>query len=163
MPTKRRIVVATRDSSVRWNVNERPPSDHFGIVEFDENTSVVSTAPVDLVSFRVPRDLDRKQALGATFRSHIGQNAPLLCCAGRYVYVLFRQLLNAVRKMIIVPFDARELREKLNEPDLGFYSILDNRVAAPRKSFPGVLTIPSLQKNRACSRWRTPRSRMASV
>ena len=65
-------------------------------------------------------DLERKQALCATFQSNIGENAPLLCCAGRYVYVLYRQLLNAVRKMIIMPFDARGLREKLNGPELGF-------------------------------------------
>ncbi len=120
MSTNRRIVVATLDGSVRWIVNECPPSDHFDIAEFDEKTSVVSTAPVDLVIFRVPRDLERKQALCATFQSHIGENAPLLCCAGRYVYVFYRQLLNAVRKMIIMPSDARELREMLNEPDLGF-------------------------------------------
>lgn len=98
MSTKRRIVVATRDSSVRWNVNERPPSDHFGIVEFDKNTSVASAAPVGRMIFRTPRDLERKQTLCATFRSHIGENAPLLCCAGRYVYLLFRLLLNAAQK-----------------------------------------------------------------
>jgi hypothetical protein len=45
----------------------------------------------------------------------------LLYCAGRYVYPLIRQLLgNAVQSMIIMPFEARELRQKLDELDLGF-------------------------------------------
>ena len=121
MSTKRRIVVASLDTSVRSIVNECLPSDHFDIAEVDENTSVASAAHVDLVIFCAPKDLGQTQALCATLRSHVSQSAPLLCCAGRYVYPLIRQLLgNAIQSMIMMPFDARELRQKLDELDLGF-------------------------------------------
>ena len=121
MSTKRRIVVAALDTSVRSIVNECLPSDHFDIAEFDDNASLASAACVDLVIFCAPKDLEQTQTLCATLRSHIGESAPVLCCAGRYVYPLIRQLLrNAVQSMIIMPFDARELRQKLDELDLGF-------------------------------------------
>ncbi len=120
MSTKRRIVVAGLDTPVRPIVNECLPSDHFDIAEFDENAGLASTALVDLVIFCAPKDLEQTQALCATLRSRIGESAPLTCCAGRYVYPLIRQLLNAVQSMIIMPFDARELRQKLDELDLGF-------------------------------------------
>jgi hypothetical protein len=111
MSTKRRIVVAGLDTPVRSIANECLPPDHFDIAEFDENASLASTARVDLVIFCALKDLEQTQALCATFRSRIGASAPLLCCAGRYVYRLIRQLLgNAVQSMIIMPFDARELR-----------------------------------------------------
>ncbi len=71
--------------------------------------------------FCAPKDLERTQELCATLRSHVSQSAPLLRCAGRYVYPLIKQLLgNAVQSMIVMPFDARELRQKLDELDLGF-------------------------------------------
>ncbi len=121
MSTKRRIVVAVPDTHVRSIVNECLPSDHFDIAESNENASVASTAHVDLVIFCAPEDLERTQALCATLRPRIGESAPLLCCAGRYVYPLIRQLLgNAVQSMIMMPFDTRELRQKLDELDLGF-------------------------------------------
>ncbi len=120
MSTRRRIVVAGLDTPVRSIVNECLPSDHFDIAEFDENVSVASAAHVDLVIFRAPKDLEQTQALCATLRSHIGASAPLLCCAGPYVYPLIRQLIgNTVQSMINMPFDARELRQKLDELDLG--------------------------------------------
>ena len=98
MSTKRRIVVAGLDTSIRWIVNACLPSDHFDIAEFDGNANVASTTHVDLVIFCVPKDLEQTQALCATLRSRIGASAPLLCCAGRYVYPLIRQLLgNAVQ------------------------------------------------------------------
>lgn len=96
------------------------PADHFDIAEFDENASVASTAQVDLVIFCAPKDLEQTQALCATLGSRIGASAPLLCCAGRYVYPLRQLPGNAVQSMIIMPFDARELRQKLDELDLGF-------------------------------------------
>ncbi len=121
MSTKRRIVVAGLDTPVRWIVNGCLPPDHFDIAEFDENASVASVTPVDLVIFCAPKDLEQTQALCATLRSHVSHSAPLLCCAGRYVYPLIRQHLgNAVQSMIMMPFDARELRQKLDELDLGF-------------------------------------------
>ncbi len=121
MSTKRRIVVAGLDTPVRSIVNACLPSDHFDIAGLDENTSVASADHVDLVIFCAPKDLEQTQALCATLRSRIGESAPLLCCAGRYVYPLIKQLLgNAVQSMIIMPFDARELRQKLDELDLGF-------------------------------------------
>ncbi len=67
-------------------MNECLPSDHFDIAEFDENASVASAAPVARVLFCAPKDLEQTQALCATLRSHVSQSAPLLCCAGRYVY-----------------------------------------------------------------------------
>ncbi len=121
MSIKRRIVVAGLDTPVRSMVNECLPSDHFDIAEFDETASASSTDHVDLVIFCAPKNLEQTQVLCATLRSHVSQSAPLLCCAGRYVYPLIRQLLgNAVQSMIIMPFDARELRQKLDELDLGF-------------------------------------------
>ena len=85
MSTKRRIVVAGLETSVRSMVNECLPSDHFDIAEFDGNTSVASAPRVDLVIFGAPKNLEQTQALCATLRSHVSQSAPLLCCAGRYV------------------------------------------------------------------------------
>ncbi len=121
MSTKRRIVIADLDASVRSIVNECLPSDHFDIAEFDENTSVPSTVHVDLAIFCAPKDSEQTQALCAMLRSRIGESARLLCCAGRYVYPLIRPLLgNAIQSMIITPFNARELRQKLDELDLGF-------------------------------------------
>ncbi len=121
MSAKRRIVVADLDTSVRSIVNECLPSDHFDIAEFDENASSVSTTRVDLVIFCAPKDLEQTQALCATLGSHVSQSAPLLCCAGRYVYPLIKHLLgNSLQSMIMRPFDARELRQKLDELDLGF-------------------------------------------
>lgn len=55
MSIKRLIVAAGLDSSVRSIVDERPPSDHFGISKFDENISVASAAAVERVIFRAPR------------------------------------------------------------------------------------------------------------
>ncbi len=67
------------------------------------------------------KNLEQTQALCAKLRSHVRQSAPLLCCAGRYVYPLIKHLLgNTVQSMIMMPFDARELRQKLDELDLGF-------------------------------------------
>ena len=121
MSTKRRIVVAGLDTRVRSIVNECLPSDHFDIAEFDDNASVASMAQVDLVIFCAPKDLERTQELCATLRSHVSQSAPLLRCAGPYDYPLIRQLLgNALQSMIIMPFDVREFRQKLDELDLGF-------------------------------------------
>lgn len=121
MSTKRRIVVAGLDTSVRSIVNECLPSDHFDIAELDENASVASVDHVDLVIFYATKDLEQTQALCSSLRSRIGASAPLLCCAGRDAYALIRQLLgSAVQSMIIIPFDARELRQKLDELDLGF-------------------------------------------
>ena len=120
MSTKRRIVVVGLDTPVRSIVHECLPSDHFDIVGFDENASVASTARADLVIFCAPKDLEQSQSLCATLRSHVSQGAPLLCCGGRHVYPLIRQPLgNAVQSMIMTPFDARELRQKLDELDLG--------------------------------------------
>ncbi len=121
MSTKRRIIVADLDTPIRSIVNECLPSDHFDIAEFDENASVASAARVDLVICCAPKDLVQTEALCATLRSGIGESAPLLCCAGRYVYPLIKHLLgNTVQSMIMMPFDARELRQKLDELDLGF-------------------------------------------
>ena len=121
MSTKRRIVVAGLDTSLRSIVNECLPSDHFDIAEFDENASVASATHVDLVISCAPKNLEQTQALCAKLRSHVSQSAPLLCCAGRYVYPLIKHLLgNTVQSMIMMPFDARELRQKLDELDLGF-------------------------------------------
>ena len=85
MSTKRRIVVGDLDAPIRAIVNERLPSDHFDIAEFDENASAASTARADLVIFCAPKDLEQTQALCAALRSHVSQSAPLFCCAGRYV------------------------------------------------------------------------------
>ncbi len=121
MSTKRRIVVAGLDAPISSIVNECLPSDHFDIAEFDETASVASTAHVDLVIFYAPKDLEQTQALCATLRSRVSRSAPLLCCADRYVYPLIGHLIgNAVQSMIMMPFDARELRQKLDELDLGF-------------------------------------------
>ncbi len=121
MSTKRRIVVADLDAPVRWIVNGCLPSDHFDIAEFDENASVASAAHVDLVIFRTPKDLVQIQALRAALRSPIGVSASLLRRSGLYVYPLIKHLLgNAVQSMIMMPFDVRELRQKLDELDLGF-------------------------------------------
>ncbi len=121
MSTKRSIVVFALTTPVRSILNECLPPDHFDIAEFDENASAASTAHVDLVIFCAPKDLEQTQAFCATLRSHIGASAPLLCFAGLYVYPLIRQRLgNTVQSMIIMPFDARELRQKLDELDLGF-------------------------------------------
>ena len=121
MGTKRRIVVSGLDTPVRSMVNECLPSDHFDIEELDEDAGAASTSHADLVIFCAPKDLEQTQALCATLRSRVGANAPLLCCAGRYVYTVIRALLgNVVQSMIIMPFDARELRQKLDELDLGF-------------------------------------------
>ncbi len=121
MSTRRRIVVAGLDAPIRSVVNECLPPDHFDIAEFDKNASAASTAGADLVIFCAPKDPEQSQALCATLRSRSGESVPLLCCAGRHVYPLIRQLLgNAVQGMIIMPFHARELRQKLDELDLGF-------------------------------------------
>ncbi|MGB2986596.1 MAG: hypothetical protein WBE26_12025 [Phycisphaerae bacterium] len=115
------IAVVGLDTPVRSIVNECLPFDHSDIAEFDGNASLASTAHVDLLIFCTPKDLEQTQALCATLRSHVSQSAPLLCRAGRYVYPLIGQLLvNAVQSMIMMPFDARELRQKLDELDLGF-------------------------------------------
>ncbi len=98
MSIKRPIVAAGLDRLVRSMANECPPSDRFGIAEFDGNTSVASAAAVERVIFRAPRDLERTQTLCATSRSDIGEKAPLLCSAGRNVFLLFLQLLNAVHE-----------------------------------------------------------------
>ncbi len=79
MSTKRRIVVAGLDPSVRSIVNECLPSDHFDIAEFDENANAASTAHIDLVIFGAPKDLEQTQALCATLRSHVSQRPR--CCA----------------------------------------------------------------------------------
>ncbi len=121
MSTRRRIVVPGLDTPIRSIVIEWLPSDHFDIVEFDEIAGVASMAHIDLVIFYAPKDLEQTQALCATLRSRIGASAPLLCCADRHVYPSLRQPLgNAVQSLIIMPFDARELRQKLDEMDLGF-------------------------------------------
>ncbi len=121
MSTKRRIIVAGLDARVRSIVNECLPSEHFEIAEFDGSASVASQAHVDLVIFCALKDSELTQALCATLRSHVSRSAPLLCCAGLYVYPRIEQLLgNAVQSMIVTPFDARELRQKLDELDLGF-------------------------------------------
>ena len=57
MSTKRRIVVAGLDASVRSIVNECLPSDHFDTTEFDDNENMASTANIDLVIFCAPKDL----------------------------------------------------------------------------------------------------------
>lgn len=121
MPTNRRIVIANLDESSRAIVRQCLPPDHFEITEFDASKRASSSARVDLVIFLASRDLEDTQAFCSTLRSHVGQGTPLLCCAGRYVYPLIIQLLgNAMQCMIMTPFDAGELREKLNELDLGF-------------------------------------------
>ena len=98
MSTKRRIAVVDLASFVRRIVNECPPSDHLEIAESDKNTNAASAVHVDRVIFRAQRGLERTPALCATYRYQIAANAPLRCCAGRYVYLLFRQLLNAVQE-----------------------------------------------------------------
>lgn len=121
MSTKRRIVVAELDAPIGSIVNECPLADHFDMAEFDENTCVASTARGDRVIFTPPKELEQTQARCVIFRSRIGDSVPLLCCAGRYIYLLISRLLgSAVQSMIIMPFDARELRKKLDELDLGF-------------------------------------------
>ena len=121
MSPKRCIVVTGLDTSVRSIVNECLPSDHFDIAEFDENTGVASTGHVDLVIFGAPNNLELTQELCATLRSRIGEGAPLLCCAGRQVSPGIKELLgNAVQSMVITPLNADELRQKLDELDLGF-------------------------------------------
>ena len=77
MSTKRRLVVASLDTSVRVFVNECLPSDHFDIAEFDENASAASTAHVDLVIFFAPKDMEQTQVLSGTLRSHIGASRPV--------------------------------------------------------------------------------------
>ncbi len=97
-----------------------------------------------LVIFCAPKDLEQTQALCATLRSHVSHSAPLLCCAGRYVYPLIEQLLdNAVQSMIMMPFDARELRQKLDEfvvdhlglttppPDMSEWRQMVERIRSP--------------------------------
>ncbi len=121
MPTKRRIVVAGLDGPIQSTVNECLPPDHFEITEFDENKVGASTARVDLVIFHAPKDLEQTEAVCATLRAHVGEGTPLPACAGRYVFPLIRELVgNVVQSMIMMPFDARELRQKLDELDLGF-------------------------------------------
>jgi hypothetical protein len=121
MLTKRRIVVAGLDTPVRSIANDRMPSDHLDIAEFDEDPNVDSTAHVDLVIFCAPTDLDQTQALWATLRPHVGESTPMVRCASRNGYLLIKPLLgNAVQSMIIMPFDARGLRQQLGELDLGF-------------------------------------------
>lgn len=58
VPTKRRIVIADLDEPTRSIVNECLPHDHCEITEFDESKSVASSACVDFVIFRAPKDLD---------------------------------------------------------------------------------------------------------
>ena len=115
MSTKRSIAVAELYAPSRSIVKECTPSEHLNIVEFDENKRTTSTAHVDPLIFFAPKDLEPTQAFCATLRSRIGESAPLPRRAGRHVYLIIRQLLNAVRSMIIMPFDARGLRLRLDE------------------------------------------------
>ena len=116
MSIKRRIVVAGLDTSVRSIVNECLPSDHFDIAEFAENTSVASTAHVDLVIFSAPKDLEQTQALCATLRSHVSQSAPLLCCAGRYVYWHLRVRVDSVSQNSLQLESSGTVRRSASRP-----------------------------------------------
>ena len=98
MSTKCRIAIVELDSFVRWTANEWPPSDHLEIAEPDKNVSAASAASVARVISRTLSGVAWTQACLAMFRIHIGENAPLLCRAGRNVYLLFRQFVSAAQK-----------------------------------------------------------------
>lgn len=121
MSTKRHILVADLDDRSRSAVEECLSSDQFEIAVLDADKEPALSTPIDLVVFRTADDLEPTREMCKTIRSQVGQDVPLMACTGRYVYPSMRPLLGSdVQSLLIMPFDADELREKLNELDLGF-------------------------------------------
>ena len=121
MLTKRRVLITDLDDRSRSAVEECLPSDHFEIMVLHANEEPAVSAPVDLVIFRTADDLEPTRELCQTIRSRVGQDVPLVACARRYIFPSIRPLLgNEVQSLLITPISAGELRQKLNELDLGF-------------------------------------------
>ena len=67
---------------------------------------------MELVLFGAQKDVEQTEESCTKLRNHVGQNVPLLACAGRYAYPLIKPGLGHVlQAMIILPFDADEFRE----------------------------------------------------
>lgn len=121
MPAKRRILTADLDDSCSAVVQECFPSDQFEITPFREDEERPAPGRVDLVIFRSANDKEQTEKTCAALRAHVGQSAPMILCTGKYVYTLVKPLLgNCVQSIIIMPFDVRELRQNLDQLDLGF-------------------------------------------
>jgi hypothetical protein len=115
------ILIADLDDASRSAVEECLPSNRFEIRVLSEPKRPALPGRVDLVIFRSANDLEQTEKSCEALRSHVGQNVPIIVCVGRYVYPLIRPLHgNAVQSMIITPFNAAELRQWLDELDLGF-------------------------------------------
>lgn len=98
MSTKCRIVVIGLGNSVRSIERDCPRSDHLEITESDKNVIVALATHFDRMIFRTLGGSERTQSLCSTNRSHFGENARLQHRAGRYVYLLIRQLLELVQE-----------------------------------------------------------------
>ena len=121
MSVKHHILVAGLNDRSRSAVEECLSSDQVEITVLDADKEPAPSAPIDLVVLRVADDLEPTRELCRTIRSRVGQDIPLVACVGRYVFPTIRPLLgNEVQSLLITPFTASELRQKLNELDLGF-------------------------------------------
>jgi len=115
------ILVADLDNASRSVVEECLPSDRFEIKVCSENRRPALPGRVDLVIFGSANELEQTEKSCAALRSCVGRNVPMMVSVGRYVYPLLKPLLgNVVQSMIITPFNAAELRQRLDELDLGF-------------------------------------------
>ena len=121
LSSKRHILVADLDNRSRSAVEECLSSDQFEIAVFDANKEPALSAPIDLVGFRTADDLEPTRELCSRIRSQVGQDVRLVACTDRNVHPSIRPLLGSdVQSLLIMPFSAGELRQKLNELDLGF-------------------------------------------
>jgi len=121
MSMKHRIVTADLDDRSRSAVEGCLPPDHFEITSLDQNERPAIPERVDLVIFRAADDTEPTRELCDSLRRRVGRGVPLIACVGRYVYPLIRPLLGGdIQSLIITPFTAAELRQKLDELDLEF-------------------------------------------
>ncbi len=90
MLTERRVLIADLDDRSRSAVEECLPSDHFEIIVLHANEEPAVSGPVDLVIFRTADNLEPTRELCKTIRSRVGQDVPLVACAGRYVFPSIR-------------------------------------------------------------------------
>jgi hypothetical protein len=118
---KRHVLVANLDDRSRSAVEECFSSEHPATAVLDADAEPAVSGAVDLVVLGVADDTEPTRELCQTIRSRVGPDVPLVACAVRYVYPLIRPLLGSdVQSLLITPFDAGELREKVDELDLGF-------------------------------------------
>ncbi len=121
MPASRCILLAGLDDQSRSVIESCLPNDQFTITQVDFESANQTHEPVVLVVFTATDDVCRTQELCASMRNRFGQSVPLLACVGRYVFPNIRPLLETdLQGLVMIPFDARELREKLDQMELGF-------------------------------------------